>query len=471
MMRRIWNAMIGVIGAAALTLGAAVAPATAEDAPPAFAPEIAQPDPELSEPERIETDQPADEGADPESLEAAPGAEQQRQDVDRAAAAETVNLKGISRVGSRLTARASFAGATLQWYRNDKKISATGANYTPAARDRGARIKACASSPGDPQKQICSASVSIGYGVQSAKKPKITGKFAAGKRLKVSTKGWVGSKTYQWYVGGKKVKGKAGKRSYLKLTKKHVGKRVHVRVTSKRAGYKTLKLSTAKHKIASKALRSAVPKMWGSSTVGDTLEVNPGRWTQGAKLKYQWFVNGKAVKGATKWNFKLKKTHLGSKVYVRVTGSKKHYASERRASKAVTVRTMEEEMLRLVNNARSKARKCGSERMPEAGPLVLDAKLNKAARLHSEDMAKHNYFDHIGRDGSDPWDRAQRAGIDAFSENIAAGSSTPKDTLDQWLNSPGHCSSVMNGGYVAMGIGKGYHKKSSYGTYWTQMFR
>jgi hypothetical protein len=80
--------------------------------------------------------------------------------------------------------------------------------------------------------------------------PKIIGTAAVGKKLKVSTGTWKPKPkfTYQWYAGGKKIKG-ATKTTY-KIAKKYKGKKITVKVTAKRAQYKT----TAKMSKASRAV-------------------------------------------------------------------------------------------------------------------------------------------------------------------------------------------------------------------------
>ncbi|MFX5777110.1 CAP domain-containing protein, partial [Acinetobacter baumannii] len=68
-------------------------------------------------------------------------------------------------------------------------------------------------------------------------------------------------------------------------------------------------------------------------------------------------------------------------------------------------------VLELTNLARSRPRRCGSELFPAAPPLVpAPASLERAAQEHSEDMARHDYMDHTGRDGSTPAQRVTRSG-------------------------------------------------------------
>ncbi|MBK7821914.1 MAG: hypothetical protein IPJ61_12775 [Tessaracoccus sp.] len=52
------------------------------------------------------------------------------------------------------------------------------------------------------------------------------------------------------------------------------------------------------------------------------------------KLSYRWLRNGKAVKGAAKSTYKLKKADKGKKITVKVTGKKSGYTTVAKTSKA-----------------------------------------------------------------------------------------------------------------------------------------
>ncbi len=121
---------------------------------------------------------------------------------------------------------------------------------------------------------------------------------------------------------------------------------------------------------------------------------------------------------------------------------------------------LENQVVDLVNDIRVDAG-CGTVR--------VDERLRAAARAHSADMARWEYMDHTGRDGSTPWERAERAGYPAaMSENIAMGYPTAQAVVDAWMNSPGHRANILNCSARAIGVGVA---SSSDGTrYWTQMF-
>src|SRR6187200_1346348 len=63
--------------------------------------------------------------------------------------------------------------------------------------------------------------------------------------------------------------------------------------------------------------------------------------------------------------------------------------------------------------------------------LQLSPELATAAQAHSQDMADHNYFNHIDSNGNTPKERAQQAGYpgNGGTENIAAGYATAEDVV------------------------------------------
>jgi len=130
-----------------------------------------------------------------------------------------------------------------------------------------------------------------------------------------------------------------------------------------------------------------------------------------------------------------------------------------------------ERVLELVNQARASSRRCGDERFSATTPLTPSSVLNRAARDHARDMANHDYFEHIGRDGSTPKERLAR--LDYHSnltgENIAYGPVSAEEVVKGWLSSPGHCANIMEPGYREMGIAVASGKKRG-AIYWVQEF-
>jgi uncharacterized protein YkwD len=128
-------------------------------------------------------------------------------------------------------------------------------------------------------------------------------------------------------------------------------------------------------------------------------------------------------------------------------------------------------VVQLVNAARSKGRKCGSERYAAAQPLTISRELGDAAVAHARDMARKNYFDHRGADGSQPKDRVISAGYDPrlTGENIALGPETAEEVVDGWLGSPGHCANIMDARFQQTGVALANGRERGK-IYWVQTF-
>ena len=120
---------------------------------------------------------------------------------------------------------------------------------------------------------------------------------------------------------------------------------------------------------------------------------------------------------------------------------------------------MEDQAVALTNAER---RKQGCD------PLRPDARLREAARGHSLDMKKRDFFDHTTPDGVDPWERAKAAGYrEPSGENIAKGQQTPADVMKAWMESPGHRENILNCDSKAIGVGVATGPD---GPWWTQIF-
>jgi uncharacterized protein YkwD len=129
-------------------------------------------------------------------------------------------------------------------------------------------------------------------------------------------------------------------------------------------------------------------------------------------------------------------------------------------------------VLALTNEARSRPRRCGEKVFPAVPPLTLNDALDRAALEHSQDMAKHGYMDHSGRDGSTPADRITHAGYKwrMVGENLASGVMTPEEAVEGWLQSPHHCENLMTPRFTEMGVAFAVNPATDAGVYWTQTF-
>ena len=107
-------------------------------------------------------------------------------------------------------------------------------------------------------------------------------------------------------------------------------------------------------------------------------------------------------------------------------------------------------------------------------PLVWDNDVASIARLHSENMAKNNFFSHKGLDGSMVNKRADQVGVKnwrSIGENIAfnRGYDNPAEfTVECWMKSVSHRENLLDKSWKESAIGVAVAADGSY--YFTQVF-
>ncbi|MDX1438272.1 MAG: CAP domain-containing protein [Rubricoccaceae bacterium] len=123
------------------------------------------------------------------------------------------------------------------------------------------------------------------------------------------------------------------------------------------------------------------------------------------------------------------------------------------------------EMLVAVNQLRAEGRDCGGTYYGPVEPLAWNRNLASAAIRHSNDMAEHDHFAHVGTDGSTVGDRVSQAGYEwrEVGENIAHNQQSISEVVEAWANSSGHCANIMGDGFVEIGA-------AETDRYWTQVF-
>jgi uncharacterized protein YkwD len=94
-------------------------------------------------------------------------------------------------------------------------------------------------------------------------------------------------------------------------------------------------------------------------------------------------------------------------------------------------------------------------------PLTENVELDRAAVLHSLDMAKRKYFEHVDPDGLGHAARIMRQGYPPLlvGENLGwaeLGKSTPAHMVELWMESPGHRANILEPRYREIGIGMAY---------------
>lgn len=132
---------------------------------------------------------------------------------------------------------------------------------------------------------------------------------------------------------------------------------------------------------------------------------------------------------------------------------------------------LDDELLAALNAARAQARTCGTDFYEAVPPVTWSCQLEDAGLSHSQDMGDNNFFSHTGSNGLRVGSRATSAGYswNMVGENIAAGFYTVDSVMQGWLDSPSHCSAIMNGYYEEGGVAVYIAESADYDVYWTMV--
>ncbi|AMG60783.1 CAP domain-containing protein [Staphylococcus lugdunensis] len=102
--------------------------------------------------------------------------------------------------------------------------------------------------------------------------------------------------------------------------------------------------------------------------------------------------------------------------------------------------------------------------------LSYSSNISNTARKHSEDMAKHHYFDHTNLDQESPFDRlkADRIEFNAAGENLAYGQVSSIYAHQGLMNSLGHRKNILNEHFNTVGVGVDFNDERQ--PYWTENY-
>lgn len=105
-------------------------------------------------------------------------------------------------------------------------------------------------------------------------------------------------------------------------------------------------------------------------------------------------------------------------------------------------------------------------------PLSWSSSAGQAARKHSINMSKKDFFSHRDPSLRSPGDRLNAEGISyqKSGENIIAGYGSGIVSCHSWYNSEGHRSNLLYEKFRYLGVGFSYDEDSIYKTYITQNF-
>ncbi len=134
-------------------------------------------------------------------------------------------------------------------------------------------------------------------------------------------------------------------------------------------------------------------------------------------------------------------------------------------SSVATATSIEEQVFFAINRFREEN---------HLAPLSRAQDLAGVARLHSQDMATRDYFDHVSPDGNTMRKRVLGFGItnwNRLAENIAMNYGHPDPAnvaVKGWLNSQGHRHNILDQSLTETGIGVAVDAKGR--IYLTQLF-
>jgi len=230
---------------------------------------------------------------------------------------------------------------TYQWYRNGKLLTGLPDDlsaYTPTEADYGARFQVCITGHRDgyvDARRCSNVSGKVGIGgIQVFGEATIEGVRAPDSTLRLKMDVWPKDVTFhlQWQRDYTDIKG-ATHKTY-KVQARDVGHRLRILVTLSKKLYSDYPTSTDFTKVRKATMSAGTPTIHGAATVGSQLSAAAGTWSAGAKLSYQWYRNGKAIKKATHRMYQLTGADRGKSIVVKVTGRKAGYTTVRRSSAA-----------------------------------------------------------------------------------------------------------------------------------------
>ena len=173
--------------------------------------------------------------------------------------------------------------------------------------------------------------------MSSTPTPIIIGAFKVGSTLTATIGTWDAgvNVTLQWLSDGTPIAG-ATNNTY-KLTPADLNHRVSLQTTGTADGYRTSSASSAAMLVAPAAMQLGSFSISGKYVVGQTLTAKVSAWVVGARISYQWLLDGKAIKGATRSAYKLLSSQKGHKVSVLVKQSATGYLTATKTSTAIKV--------------------------------------------------------------------------------------------------------------------------------------
>jgi hypothetical protein len=123
--------------------------------------------------------------------------------------------------------------------------------------------------------------------------------------------------SYQWLRDGEPIADETSQT--YKLRQSDLGHQISVGVSGSKEGYLSATQTSANVFIPLKVMIVGGNSVVGVYKSGKVLTSTCKGWVYGAKITYQWRLNGKPIKGATKKSFTLIRAHKGQKISLTVS--------------------------------------------------------------------------------------------------------------------------------------------------------
>jgi hypothetical protein len=259
---------------------------------------------------------------------------------------------------TEVNAAASMPGAAAvryQWTFNGQPIpQADEPTFTPSLGMVGGTLGVVATGYAvgfDPSPQATASQVvapaTFYYRSGTKSRATVSGKARVGEVLTASGLDWVSdlgstppglTLSYKWLRNGKLIKG-ARKATY-RLTFRDLKKRIQVKEYPSAPGFETggFSRSDETRKVRIGKLRSPRPSIGGKAKVGKRVVARTKGWTRDTKFRYQWFAGKKAIRGATGKKLRISRSLKGTKIAVKVTGTKKGFRKASAKSRPTKVK-------------------------------------------------------------------------------------------------------------------------------------
>ncbi len=259
----------------------------------------------------------------------------------------TPKIRGVAATDRTLTAETGSwkpAGTRFlyRWLRDGKTIPGATTQTlatTPSMVGHTIAVRVTGFVTGLPNASKSSAAVKVApASLTVSKAPTVASSPRVGEHLTVNAGTWTKGTTlrYQWYQDGKLFKGQTSPSLALNYTTRN--HKYNVIVTGSKSGYnaRAIRSNTTKAVAAGQIAAPAnVTVTSPAKTVAyaQKLTAVRGAWTGGTTLRYQWYIDRTAIKGATASTYTMNRTDwIGHTTHVVITGTKTGYTTKTRTS-------------------------------------------------------------------------------------------------------------------------------------------